>query len=62
MSSIILEEPKSMWEKAIDHCQKLLSETKPKTKRADQLRSAIATFRANMKRGLPWPGESATHN
>lgn len=62
MSSIILERSKSKWEEAIEYCQKLLAETKPKTKRADQLRSAIVTFRANLARAASWPGESATHN
>lgn len=30
--------------------------------RSDQIRSAIHTFRANLERGVPWPGKSATQS
>ena len=69
MSSVILDKSLSGWQKAIDYSE---AELKQLEQRERQLRAAISTFRANLKRGVPWPGEksdleshgemSATHN
>jgi len=49
-----------MWKKAIEFLEAQLPNANEK--RADQIRSAIHTFRANLERGVPWPGTSATQN
>jgi len=55
----------SRWQEAIEHCK---AELERVTKRKKQLEDAISTFKANLKRGIPWSGEgkadrkSATQN
>ena len=62
MSSTILAKSPS-WEQAIQHCESELAKVNPRSKRAEQLRYAIATFTANITRKVPWPeDESATHD
>jgi hypothetical protein len=45
---------RSKWQEAINHLEAQLRRTSDR-KRADQLRSAITTFRANLARGIEWP-------
>lgn len=60
MSSTILDKSASSWEEAISYCEKELATI---TKRAEQLKAAISTFKANLKRKAPWPGnDSATQS
>jgi hypothetical protein len=52
------------WKKAIAHYEAELEQLKCREK---QLVAALGTFRANLKRGVPWPrekqrDEAATHN
>ena len=51
----------SMWKKAIECLELELAETQSQ-ERIAQLKAAIHTFRSNLGRGMPWPGESATQN
>lgn len=50
-----------MWEKAIEHLEAELRQVATESPRAQQIRAAIYTFKANLKRGMLWPRESATH-
>jgi hypothetical protein len=43
------------WEKVIDYLQTELRRT-TRQQRIQQIQSAIATFKANVERGVPWPG------
>jgi hypothetical protein len=54
MSSKIVDKSLDGWKKAIDHYEAELEQLKCREK---QLVAAISTFRANLKRGVPWPGE-----
>lgn len=45
---------RSMWQRAIDYLEAELERTK-KDERIGQIRCAIETFRANLKRGVRWP-------
>ena len=58
-SSIIVKHKNgSMWEKAIEHLQRELKRT-TRSERVQQIQAAIATFRANSKRRVPWPRSQA---
>jgi len=59
MSSTILKKHAVGWQEAIDHAE---TELRQVSQRAEQLKAAISTFKANLKRGVPWPSESATQN
>ena len=50
-----------MWGKAIDYLESELRQTHSQ-ERIAQLKAAINTFRANLKRRMPWPTESATQH
>jgi len=58
MSRTILKK-KNKWQEAIEDAEKELVQVET---RASQLKAAIGSFRANQKRGVPWPGESATQD
>ena len=57
MSSKISNKSLAGWQAAIDHSE---GELKQVEQRAEQLRMAISTFKANLKRGVPWPGQKTT--
>jgi len=50
-----------MWETVIDYLQTELRRT-TRQQRVQQIQSAIATFKANIERGVPWPGQSVSQN
>ena len=60
MSSIISAYVSTTWEDAIKFCEEQLKDAK--AQRAKQLQAAISTFRANQKRGIPWPGTQESTN
>lgn len=65
MSSIISDKSLEGWKRAVEHCE---AELKQLERREEQLRAALTTFKANLKRGVPWPqkqqpdGPATTHN
>lgn len=52
-------ESAAKWQEAITDCER---ELQPLVTRVEQLKSAIRTFKANLERGMPWPGKRATRN
>jgi hypothetical protein len=54
MSNAILDKCSPGWKEAIEFLEAELTQV---NKRQKQLNSAISTFNANLKRGVPWPGE-----
>jgi len=58
--SIVKDKKQGMWERAIVFLEAQLPDATEQ--RAAQIRNAINTFEANSKRGMPWPGKSATQS
>jgi hypothetical protein len=60
MSSAAIERSAALWQEAIDDATNKLKRVAKTSRRAEQLRSAISTFKANLDRGMPWPGEDGS--